>query len=247
MGLFDLFRGKDKGGDGKKKSSPAAKWAEAAGDKRAQNYDRQEALTELSQMGTSDAVEALLRRFNFTIDPSITDQEEKELAYQGILKAGGEAIIPVRGYAAKAESLGWPIKVVKELLDEDLLIKELLVWLSKWDTEYAKFIEPKLQLLVALEEYTSADIVDGVLPFIEDVNDQARFNAVTTLLAQNDERVVEPLRKLFPDEESVRIRNKIADAFVDRGWAIPDDEREPMRKALPPAFTINAEGKLQKR
>jgi hypothetical protein len=247
MGLFDLFRGKDKGGDNKKKSSPAAKWAEAAGDKRAQNYDRQEALTELSQMGTSDAVEALLRRFNFTIDPSITDQEEKELAYQGILKAGDEAIVPVRSYAAKAESLGWPIKVVKELLDEEALVKELLVWLSKWDTEYAKFIEPKLQLLVTLEEYKSESIIDAVTPFLEDVNDQARFNAVVTLLAQKDERVAEPLRKLFPEEESVRIRSKIADAFAEQGWVVPDEEREPMRKALPPAFTINAEGMLQKR
>jgi hypothetical protein len=246
MGLFDLFRGKDKG-DGKKKSSPAAKWAEAAGDKRAQNYDRQEALTELSQMGTADAVEALLRRFNFTIDPSITDQEEKELAYQGILHAGNQAIVPVRAYAAKAESLAWPIKILTELLEEEALVRELLVWLEKWDTEYAKFIEPKLQLLGTLEEYKSESIIEAVTPFLEDVNDQARFNATATLLAQKDERVAESLRKIFPEEESVRVRNKIADAFVERGWVVPDEEREPMRKALPPAYTINAEGKLQKR
>jgi hypothetical protein len=59
-------------------------------------------------LGTADAVEALLRRFLFSTDPSITDQEEKELAFEGILKAGREAIEPVRAFVAKAESVSWP-------------------------------------------------------------------------------------------------------------------------------------------
>ena len=154
MGLFDIFKGKSGGNtksgssgsdDGKKKSSSAAKFAEAAGSKRAQPYDRQEALTELGKMGTADAVEALLRRFTFSTDPSITDQEEKELAFQGILTAGREAIEPCRAYVAKAESISWPMRVMKETLDEDELVEELILWLSKWDTEYAKFIDPKVQ------------------------------------------------------------------------------------------------------
>src|SRR5688572_23008110 len=146
MGRFDIFKKKD----GDKKSSPAAKWAEAAGSKRAQAYDRQEAIHELSKLGTADAVEALLKRFTFKTDPSITDEEEKQLAFEGILKAGRDAIEPVRAFAAKAEGLSWPMRVLKELLEEEELIDELLVWLSKWDTEYAKFIDPKLQLLEVL-------------------------------------------------------------------------------------------------
>ncbi len=246
MGLFDLFRGKEKGGE-KPKSNPAAKWAEAAGNKRAQNYDRQEALQELSAMGTAEAAEALLRRFNFTSDPSITDQEEKDLAYQGILKAGADAIVPVRAYAAKAESLAWPMRILKEILEEDALVKELLVWLTRWDTEYSKFIDPKLQLLVALEDYKAPEIVDAVIPFLEDVNEPARFHAAVTLLVQQDPRVEEPLRKMFPEEESVRVRNKIAEAFAERAFVIPEEERAAMRKALPPAYSIDGEGKLTKR
>src|SRR5215470_10440294 len=131
MGLFDRFKG------GKKeKASPAAKWAEKAGDKRAQNYDRQEALQQLAEMGTADAVAALLKRFTFHMEPSITDQEEKDIAYRGVLHAGQEAIEPVRAFAAKAESLAWPMKIMKELVDENAYTEELLLWLSKWDTEY---------------------------------------------------------------------------------------------------------------
>ena len=41
MGLFDIFKGKSKDGGGgdKKKGGAAAKWAEAAGSKRAQAYE----------------------------------------------------------------------------------------------------------------------------------------------------------------------------------------------------------------
>jgi hypothetical protein len=107
MGLFDLFKGGAKGGDkkGDKKANAAAKWAERAGDKRAQNYDRQEAIQALAEMGTPEAATALLKRFTFLIDPSITDQEEKDLAFRGVLRAGKDAVEPVRAFAAKAESL----------------------------------------------------------------------------------------------------------------------------------------------
>src|SRR5688572_21529649 len=154
MGLFDLFKSKNTKGDTKKPSedaTAAAKWAERARDKRAQNYDRQEAISALAEMKTAEAAAALLKRFTFNIDPSITDQEEKELAFQGILRAGEKALDPVRSFVKKAESVAWPIKIMKELLEEEPFIEELVKWLERWDTEYAKFIDPKLQLLIALE------------------------------------------------------------------------------------------------
>lgn len=244
MGLFDLFKKKNNDG---KKSSPAAKWAEAAGNKRAQTYDRQEALQELAGMGTADAVEALCKRFTFVIDPSITDQEEKDLAFQGILKAGKEAVEPVRAFAAKAESLAWPMRIMKELLSEDELVDELCTWLSKWDTEYAKFIDPKLQLLAALEDFVDERVIEAVTPFLEDVNEPARFHAVTTLLNQRSEAVAPDLLKMLLEEESVRIKAKVADAFAERGWVVPEDDREPVRKVLPYEYGIDGEGRFSRR
>src|SRR5271156_158456 len=136
MGLFDLFKGGRTAGDDKPKANAAAKWANVAADKRAQNYDRQEAIAALAAMGTADAAAALLRRFTFHMDPSITDQDEKDAAFNGILRAGREAIEPIRTFVAKAESLAWPMKVMKEILSGDEeLVEELLLWLSKWDTE----------------------------------------------------------------------------------------------------------------
>jgi hypothetical protein len=246
MGLFDLFKG-SRGGDEKPKASPAAKWANAAGDKRAQNYDRQEALQQLAAMGTSDAAAALLKRFTFIIDPSITDQEEKDLAFSGVVKAGRDALEPIRTFVAKAESLAWPMKVLKEILAEEEVVDELLLWLSKWDVEYSKFIDPKLQLLVALEDYRSPKIRDAVEKFLNDVNEPARFHAVATTLAQGDAEAIVPLLECLVDEESVRVKNKIVDGFIARDWQVAEDKRDEVRKSLPSGINIDANGFLKKR
>ena len=243
MGFFDFFK-KDKGNT--KKSSPAAKWAEAAASKRAQNYDRQEALTELANMGTPEAAEALLRRFTFVIDPSITDQEEKDLAAKGVLAAGRGAVEPIRAFVAKAESVSWPMRLLRELVEEDEYVEELLTWLSKWDTEYAKFIDPKLQILEELQDHTHEKIVPAVLPFVADSNETARLNAVMALLAQKDTQVVEPLVTQLLDEESVRVKNKICEGLMQLGAEIAEERRDEVRKALPERYVVDGSGALKK-
>ncbi|WP_394827177.1 hypothetical protein [Pendulispora albinea] len=249
MGLFDLFKSgsKDKAEKRDPKAAAAAKWAERAGDKRAQNYDRQEALHALAEMKTAEAAAALLKRFTFSIDPSITDQDEKDTAFAGIIAAGELAIEPIRTFSAKAASLSWPMRILKELVPEEAFIEELLAWLGRWDTEYAKFIDPKIQLLAALEDYKHEKIREAVAPFLEDVNETARFHAVATTFAQGDDAATPALIALLVDEESFRIKNKIADGFVSAGWTIPDDQRDSTRKALPPGYSIDGSGKVRKR
>jgi HEAT repeat protein len=243
MGFFDLFKGGEKK---KAKTSPAAKWADRV-EKRAQNYDRQEAIQALAEMATPAAVEVLLKRFTFHMDPSITDQEEKDSAFRGILRAGTDAIVPVRAFAAKAESLAWPMKIMTELVGEDEYVEELLRWLARWDTEYAKFVDPKVQILAALEEHKHPDIRQGIERFLEDVYEPARFHAVTALLAQDDPAAVSALAHLLGEDESVRVRTRIAEGLASRAWTVPEDEREAVRKALQPPFGLDATGHIVKR
>src|SRR4029077_1561542 len=112
--------------------------AKIAADKRAQTYDRLEALQQLADMKTADAAAALLKRFTFSIDPSITDQEEKDVAFQGIVAAGKDAVPAVVEFCLKAEALTWPLKILRELLEDDEYEEELLDLLSRFDTEYAR-------------------------------------------------------------------------------------------------------------
>lgn len=201
----------------------------------------------LSDLGTAEAVEILLKRFTFHIDPSIIDQEEKDSAFRGIVRAGSAAIEPVRAFAAKAESLAWPMKIVKELLDENEFVEELLRWLSRWDTEYAKFVDPKVQLLTALEEHQSPRIPQEVERFLADVHEPARFHAASTLLAQDAPASVPALVTALLDEESVRVRVRIAEGLAARGWPVTADQRDALRKALPAPYTVDGAGRVVKR
>lgn len=245
MGLFDLFKG-GKGGAKSGASSVVQKYGETAANKRAQNDVRQEAIGKLAEARSVEAAAILLKRLAFNIDPSITDQVEKDTAFRGIVAVGGEVIETVRAFAAKAESLSWPMRIVRELVTEDQYVLELIEWLKKWDTEYAKFIDPKVQLLAALEEHKHPAIREAVERFLEDVNEPARFHAVSAIFKQDDPAAIPALAKALAHEESFRIKNKIIDGFSARGWKVPDDLREKVGGSLPPGAGIASDGSLRR-
>ena len=154
MGLFDLFGKKKTDGVPQKKQPSEREFVRLSrmvGDKMAQNYDRQEALEAMSAVGTAQSAAALLRRFNWSMDPSITDQEEKELALRGVVAAGDAALDPLRTYCAKAESLTWPLKVLREIVPEERIADELLALLDQFDTDYVQSDSPYEAIIRAAE------------------------------------------------------------------------------------------------
>jgi len=245
MGFFDRLRGSSSSPKDRPKVNPAAKWADRV-ERRAQNYDRQEAIQALADLASAEAVEILLKRFTFQIDPSITDQEEKEAAFRGILRAGELAVAPVRAFASRAESLAWPMKVMEQILGETEYVEELLQWLAPWDTEYSKFIDPKVQILATLAEHQHPGIREQVERFLEDVNEPARFHAVCALLAQEAPESATPLASLLADEESMRIRNRIAEGLASRRWEIATDKWESVKNGLPYGYSLDAAGRIVK-
>jgi hypothetical protein len=223
-----------------------------AGDKKAQTYDRMEAIQELAEMKSPDAAAALLKRFTFVIDPSITDQEEKEIAFQGVVAAGIDcvpAIIEFCGVCIKkAEQITWPLKILRELLEDEPYEEEIIDLLALFDTEYARNVEPKVQLIQALEEIVSPEVRAAVAPFLEDVNETVRFHAVQTTFAQNEPDCVPELVKLLEAEESVRVKNKVAEGLAFREWVIPPELRDATTEALRDGggFRVGSDGKIVK-
>jgi len=250
VGFFDFLRKSNPSPAGSSASSDkkVAGPAKVAGDKRAQTYDRLEALQQLAEMKSAEAAAALLRRFTFSIDPSITDQEEKDIAFQGVVAAGKDAVPSVLDFCVKAEALTWPLKILRELLEDDAYREELIELLGRYDTEYARNVEPKLQVIMALEGVVDDDVREAVAPFLEDVNETVRFHAVQTTFARNDAACVTALVTLLEGEESVRIKNKVAEGLSFRGWVIPAALRDKAATALRDSsgYTVGPDGKVQK-
>ncbi len=239
MGLFDFFKKSDDGGPKPKSQKELARLTRVVANKLAQDLDRQEAIAELASMANQDGARALLKRFDFNMDPSITDQDEKESAVRGIVAAGEQALPPLRDYCLRAESISWPLKVLRQIVDEEHLVDELLELLDQFDTEYLRNPEPKIQLINALEEYNKDDVRLVVERFLTDVNENVRFHAVGTVFAMENEESLEPLLEALEEEESLRVKNRIAGGIAQRGWEISESLRERFKAALPDTFELH--------
>jgi HEAT repeat protein len=110
--------------------------------------------------------------------------------------------------------------------------------LDQFDTEYVRNPEPKGQLIGVLEEYPCDDVREAVEPFLTDVSEPVRFQAVTTVFAMNDERSVPSMVAAMEEEESLRIKNRIAAGIAERGWSIPESLRDTCKNALPDGYQL---------
>ena len=239
MGLFDLFS--------KKKEAPKAsvrdiqRLERLVANKFSQNLDRQDAIDQLSRIGTSASATALLKRFDWQLDPSITDQEEKENCLRAIVAVGDDALEPVRSYCRKAESLMWPLKVLKGIVSGPELTDELLSLLDQFDTEYVRNVEPKVQLITELAQHKTDEVRVALEPFLQDSSEPVRFAAVTSVFAIASSESVPALVAALENEESLRIKNRICQGLAQQAWPIPNALQDVAQKALPSGFRIEGD------
>ncbi len=214
MSLFDLFGKKNPGG-------AVAKHAARLADKRSMTPDRWEAIQALIKIDSEEAIEAMLPRFTYYGDPTITDHEEKETIFNAIVAKKHLSEAPLRRFIAKAQSMSWALKALETILPSEDVLKLLIELLSKMDTEYARDPQRKLQILAELEQRNGEGILEAVTPFFEDVNETARFHALGAALAQsNADQAEEALRKALQREDSMRVKSKILEGWAKRGWSI---------------------------
>lgn len=239
MALFGLFA----------KRSDAdllRKHAERATNRRAQAIDRWEGIQALLKLRTPDAVQALLPRFNFYVDPSITDQEEKDAAFEGIVSMGEAAIAPIATFMRRAESISWPLKMLDRVAPPATVIEKLTELLAEMGVEYERSPQRKIQILAALEERRDPSIAQQASRFLRDANETTRFHAVSALLAQPEAAEHRAaLVACLLAEDSVRVRNRILDVFATLGWDVGPDAAA-VRSRLPAGYRLDARGVPQR-
>jgi HEAT repeat protein len=239
MGLFDFLGKKKTSGNEGGSDRDVMRFERIVGNKLSQNIDRQEAIDALAKMGTRASAAALLKRFDWLMDPTILDSEEKEAALAGIVRAGEEAIEPIRAYCRKSESLLWALKALGKIVAPERLADELLALLDQFDTEYIRNPEPKIQLINELAQHPTEDVRIAVEPFLNDASEPVRFAAATTLFELNLAESIQSLVAALETEESLRIKNRIAQGLLDRGWSVPQEQLATCKQALPPDFRLD--------
>lgn len=251
MGLFDFFKGKSGAKAQAADDKTLSKHAERVMDKRALSPDRFASIEFLCKSASADAWRSVLPRFNFTVDPSITDREEKQYILDSIVAAPENAVEPVCEYLRNAEALNWPVKMLRKIVDRERLVSELLSLLSEFDTGYAKNADRKAQIIAELEEEKDPRVAAAVLPFLADFTEDVRFQAVRTLFQQGDADVASaPLAKLLIEDDSARIRTTVVDGFAETRWVITADQRDRVASVLRSVPTgpwlLDGEGRVRR-
>lgn len=246
MGLFDFFR--------KSSAGPAeqerllARHAERVLDKSSMGLDRRQSIDYLIALGTEDAWRALLPRYNFSVDSSINDREDKNLIFDAIVNAGESAVEPVKEFLRKTTAVNWPIKMLQKLLDEKDFVGVLVEVLAEEGTAYQKNPERKIQSIIALEGVADERVAPAVSRFLDDASEDARFHAARTLLALKSADAAPALAALLAREDSMRVRTTVVDGLVEGAWPVPEEHREKISGLLGRLpngpFRLTAEGAI---
>jgi len=239
MGLLDML---GMGGPEAKVRRLQKKASEKFGPKE----NRQGAIEELGGLKTEAAIEALLTRYTFRIDPGITDDDEKARVLALITQAGEVALGPVKRFISNRDEISWPLRALDGLLPEAEVVKFLVEVARKVGGEYSRVPEKKVLLLHALADHKSPDIAPAVLPFLEDMDDEVQIAAAEVIIRQQDPIGREPLIQHFlkaHESSNARVREALAGLLADSGWDVKGYTPK-VEAALPAGYKLDSKGKV---
>jgi hypothetical protein len=191
------------------------------------------------------AIAGLLARYAVVAEPSSEDEQEKDWVFDTLVEIGEAALPQIRSSLRSSESITWVLRTLKDIVDLDDYKKELLELLSDFDIEYERNPDRKQQTIIALAEVPGEDVVTDLMVFLDDVNETVRFQTVAALVSQKSEIAREKLLKNMCEDESIRIRNEIVDAFCQLGW-LTTGYKKKVDTILPAGYKQDKSGRIIK-
>ena len=191
VGLFDIFSGK---GGGLKRTIAKAT------NKDAQSVDRWKALEQLADDGSEEALGGLLRRFGFVYDKTIEDEQEKDYVFDQLRRLGPTILPELEQHMRNADSIAWGLRLLGEVANDDEAWPLLERLCEQNDNNYTRDPSKKTQLVHHLGEAKDPRASTALVPYLEDVDEGVRFNAVEGLLRHRSEATREPLLALLGNE-----------------------------------------------
>ena len=194
----------------------------------------------LAQQGSPEAIEGLLRRFALTYEKQMKDIEEKEYIYRRLQSLGEDALEPTKAWIRRNNAFAFPLRVVEEIEGEEATVTFLLELLG---LEMDPFkTEKKKQIIIKLGDFVDPRIVSPVCACLMDFDEEVRLSAIETLHKQGD---VADMHEPFvmaltnPEEESNRLKIRLAEVLEARGWDLLD-RADRLTNNPPVGWTVDA-------
>ncbi len=217
-----------------------ARSAKTAKNPKAIREDRWAAIESLCDVDApSEAIPPLLQRFEFSLENGIADAKEKELAMGGITRFGDQAVPLVMEHLVATTRIAWPIKILRSLGNEALVMEGLKKALNFGETTFDQAQTDKnYDLLCHLVEFKLGSFAADLGRFLDDPDERVRFAAAEVLIEQNDLALVPRLEGFLMDQtvENIRIRQAVLRAFVERQWTLGQPERIPGGEVVPGVY-----------
>ena len=210
----------------------------------AQAEDRIASAHWLAELGTEEAVVGMLGRFSINYEHRMKDTEEKNLVTELLRGLGQQKIAgPIRAWCRKNEAFARPLSLVHDLEGKGAAVDILLDMLGREVDPFKT--EKKRQILIKLSDYIDDRICERVPACLEDFDEGIRYAAAEALISQDVAEIRVDLARALArrDEESNRLRVRIAEAFHKRGWEL--GEHAEAIEERPPVGWVVADGMLR--
>lgn len=200
--------------------------------KHAQSVDRFAAMEKLGKDGSTESLLALLKRFSFKYDKTIEDQQEKQWVVDTLGGKPADAVLPaLRSYMASAQSLHYPLMILGRVASHDEALDVIDEILKAEPPGYTRDPERRTDIIAWLGEWDpggSQEIATRVIPYLADFDENVRYKAVDTVALKPHESAGEPLVRALvrPEEESRRLRVRIAEVLVENQWDLGELKAE---------------------
>lgn len=238
--IQDFFKGRD---DRK---------IEAALDKiknpKAIREDRLAALQFVSSLESwEQSVPLLLQRFEYSLEHGINDTREKELCLRSIVAYGKICLPAVKRHLMESLRIAWPIKVIRELGDDESLANILFECLDFTDVslDQAK-VDKNYDILCYLRDCKlEEDKIERLAHFLEALDERVRFAATEALIEQGHAAVASCLERFLSDDspENTRMRQAALQAFLSQRWKLQDLSKFPNGHVVGPIY-VHSDGHL---
>lgn len=244
MGLKALFSK-----EGRKERS-LTKAIAKAGNSKLKPDDRRPALYNLLEDGSEAAIDGLLKRLTFIYTTNlVSDEEEKNYVYEGLLSLGDDVLVPLRRHLKQAPTLSWGLRILDEICDHEQTWEVLAEVLEDYEPGYERDPSRKQQLLTFLGDFDDERASRAIVPFLEDHDETVRYISIDALFKLGHEEIArEPLLQLLVSEEedSRRLEQRIAEGFLEKGWVVKG-YRGSVEKTLAGDYVVDGKGRLKRK
>jgi len=237
MGFFDFLFG------GGSIENQIKKHAKRVKHKDAQQEDRLASIQWLADTATPEAIYALLGRFEMTYEHQMKDAQEKELVDDLILLLGAKALPALETFTSRTKSFARPLALYQRLAGQERALALVLSMLEKEASQSEFKPQKKKNLLVKLADFQGESIPGAVIPLLDDFDDGVRYAAIEVLFAQTPSDAIRDAliaRMAHEEEDSNRLKVRIAEVAVSRGWTL-GEHAEAVAAAPPQGWSVVGE------